>query len=138
MTTENADSNGTSVGGVKRISRRSALSRTAIASVVIAVAVGGAFLLHGTSARAGGKKLPAYATIERNGLRYEYDALTGREHLYVVAEPLATRRDVVGERPADVQRLRRELESELGIQSVETLRDVHREEAEVLRRLGYL
>jgi hypothetical protein len=121
--------------------RRSA--RAGLAVCVLAAGAG-AFLAAadalgsgaGRSANAGAPA--AVVAIERDGLRYQYNTLTGRECLYDRDSPPEERRDLAADRPLDLRRLRRLLEAELGVPDLGVLHEPHRETADALRGLGYL
>lgn len=81
---------------------------------------------------------PTSHTIERNGLRYEFSALSGNEYLWEVAADPDFRRNLAHSRPADVRRLRELLETELHVTDIRQLHARHRATAESLRGLGYL
>lgn len=82
--------------------------------------------------------LPAHPWLERDGIRYEYDALRDNERVLLVDPASGSLVDVSAERPADLARLRALLLRELGVSSLATLRDAHAPAAAALRRLGYL
>lgn len=72
--------------------------------------------------------------IERDGLRYEFDAISGRERLTSLDHPET---DLIHARPVDALRLRRALEADIG-QPLERLIDANRETIDALKRMGYL
>jgi hypothetical protein len=76
--------------------------------------------------------------IERDGLRYEYSSLSGRERLFEVGVPDDQRRDLAPSRPDDARRLRRLLEEQLSVPDLDVLHEPHRATAENLRAMGYL
>lgn len=81
---------------------------------------------------------PAQVSVERDGLRYEFDALTGTERLVDLSQPGPVRTNLVNERLEDAARLRVEACRKLGIDGLDELVREHRREADELRRLGYL
>jgi len=83
-------------------------------------------------------QLPARVSVEDNGLRYAFDALTGRESLVDVTSDAGDRIDLIDSRPDDAERMRRLLVRDLDIESLSELVDAHRPAADELRRLGYL
>lgn len=80
--------------------------------------------------------LPAFPALERDGLRWEYDALADHERLLDVSG--GARVDVTADRPDLVLALRVEALRALGVRDLGALREAHRPAAETLRRLGYL
>ncbi|MCE9634874.1 MAG: hypothetical protein K8T90_04140 [Planctomycetes bacterium] len=76
----------------------------------------------------------AHVRIERDGLVYEFDAISNRERLTEVGRPDL---DLLRDRPADALRLRRAIETDIG-RPLESLVDANRETIEALKRMGYL
>jgi hypothetical protein len=117
-------------------------SRTrALAALAVAAAAAVAWAVpsgSGDLERTDPAALPAYAHIERDGLRYEFEALTSRERLSEIAPDGSRGRDVLAERRDAAARLRAALEAELGVDSLERLVEAHSDAAESLRALGYL
>ncbi|MCE9634872.1 MAG: hypothetical protein K8T90_04130 [Planctomycetes bacterium] len=74
------------------------------------------------------------ASMELDGLVYEFDAIAGREWLSAVGAPDV---NLLHERPEDALRLRRALEHDLGL-SLERLSDANRATIDALKRMGYL
>lgn len=114
--------------------------RVVAAVLVLAAAGAGLFFAFGRDGGGGATvdagTLAPLQHIERDGLRYEYDALTDAERLLDVSDPSAPK-DVSKSRPADVERLRADLVARLGISGLGALRDAHKAAADELRRLGY-
>jgi len=113
----------------------SAGRRTLAAIVILATAA----VAVGTSLPASADKgaLRARPVIVQGALRYEFDTLTGREWLFDTTgdgEP----RNVLASRPAAARRLRQALEAQIGVGSLDELRDAQAPTADALRRLGYL
>jgi hypothetical protein len=128
----------TDVGGTSRRSRarlRLAAGCALVAAAVVAVVAAARLHADTPVLRA---PLPAYATIERDGLRYEFEALRGRESLVEIGPDGRPGRDVLLERGDAARRLRAALEAELGVDSLDRLVEAHHDAAESLRRLGYL
>jgi hypothetical protein len=108
---------------------------TVVAAVLVLGVAAGALVV---GLRGRGPEIPAYSVIERDGLRYEYDALAGRETLLELRAAGEKPVDVTATRPAEVQRFREELCRSLGVESLDEIREEHAEAAESLKRLGYL
>jgi len=113
-----------------------------VAAVAILGAAAGAFAWwSGRSAPPPAKppeSIPSLVFLERDGLRYEYDALRGTERLYDLAEPPPRHEDLTASRPDDAARLRNAILADLHLDSLDALREMYAQEAEQLRRMGYL
>lgn len=120
--------------------RRGLAFRHVAAAIMVTAAVGMTVALAagGSSSAASRRELPAHPTIQIDGLRYEYDALRDYERLLDVSDPGKAPADVTSARAGDVLRLRARVLSDLGIDSLDVLRDAHREAADALRHLGYM
>ncbi len=82
--------------------------------------------------------LAAVLEIQREGLRLVYHLPTGRVSLFdLTADPRALR-NVAGERPQDLERLRAALAAEHGVDDLEALRARSQNAIDSLRQLGYL
>jgi len=81
---------------------------------------------------------PAQVSVEHDGLRYEFDALTGTERLLDLSQTGPDRVNLVNVRLEDAARLRVEACRKLGIGGLDELVREHRRDADELRRLGYL
>lgn len=110
--------------------------RVVAAAVVIFGGLAAAYVAAAAPTRTGPR--PARVHIERDGMRYEYNAILGVESLTVTGAPGAPRRDVLAERPDAAERLRRALAAELGVDSLDELRADHEDEIASMRALGYL
>lgn len=123
---------GRSVGGVR--------TRVAVA-LLGAVAVAGAFLALRSEpdvAAVPNSGAALQVTIERDGLVYEFSALSGTEYLWDAAADPASRVNLVPVRAADARRLRALLSEQLGVTDLEVLHAPYRATAESLRSMGYL
>jgi hypothetical protein len=74
--------------------------------------------------------------IEKDGLRYEFNAVMGTSTLHDVSAD--DRRNLLAERPAEAAALQRALLDDAGADSLEALRAPHRAIIESLQHLGYL
>jgi hypothetical protein len=74
--------------------------------------------------------------IEREGFRYEFNAVTGVTTLRALGGDLHP--NVIAERPQEAARLEKALLEDVGAESLEALREPHRETIESLESLGYL
>jgi len=112
-------------------------SRWRLGAAAVVIAVAGVLLVRG-AARASvlPKELPAHPVVERDGLRYEFNALTGVESLLDLSA--SPPRELVRHREEELSRMRDLLCRDLRIDGLGRLVDAHREQAEGLRRLGYL
>ncbi len=82
--------------------------------------------------------VPTVLTYQSDGLRYTFHVVTGGEALFdVVADP-GYLENLVPTRTHDARRLRRLLEIDLGVDSLDDLREAHRGKIEELEALGYL
>jgi len=81
--------------------------------------------------------LPAFASIEEDGWRYEFHAVTGRERLVSLAEGAAAENRAEAN-PEVVRKLRVSLARDLRLRDLDELRDAHRDAIERLYALGYL
>ena len=81
--------------------------------------------------------LPAFASIEQDGWRYEFHAVTGRERLVSLADG-AGAENRAEEQPEVVRKLRVSLARDLKLRDLDELRDAHRDAIERLYALGYL
>lgn len=131
---------GTLPRGGDRNPTRTGISRRGLAVLaVVALAVAGSV---GAAAVRGcapdPAHVPARGWVESDGLRYEFDALTGREALFDAAADADGERNLVRERPDDARRMRALLVRKLRVPSLDAMRDAHSATADELRRLGYL
>ena len=82
-----------------------------------------------------------YATagveLDLGGLRYAYYPLAKFEELYDLTTDPGCTRDLAPERPADVERMRGELEERLGLGDIHQLPGDHEKLREHLKGLGY-
>jgi len=107
-----------------------------LSSIVIVVCLG-TVLAHATrSVGAPGADLtpPACVVVEHDGLRYEFDALSGRRR---ICDPRDPDTDLLPARPGGMERFRELIESKAG-RTLEEMQDAHRDSTAALRRLGYL
>ena len=81
--------------------------------------------------------LPAFASIEQDGWRYEFHAVTGRERLVSLADG-AGAENRAEEQPEVVRKLRTSLARDLRLRDLSELREAHRDAIERLNALGYL
>lgn len=115
----------------------------AIALCVLCAAVGvaGSVVWTAKASRhvevSGAEETPVLA-IQADGLRYEFHTLTGTESLWDIHLAPDARRNLLRDRPADAERLRRRMLDELGVDRLETLRASQSGTVERLRALGYL
>ncbi len=82
--------------------------------------------------------VPSVLTYQSDGLRYTFHAVTGGEALFDVEADPSLLRNLLPPRFDDARRLRRLLEIELGVESLDDLREVHRTKIDELESLGYL
>jgi hypothetical protein len=118
------------------LSRRAVVLRISAAAIVIIVAGAAAmeWFVQRVNSLTSRNEPPAHVRVERNGFRYEFDALTGRARLYELKNPGV---DVLPERPDRMPELRMLIESEAGA-TLEDLQEHFRVSAAALRELGYL
>lgn len=128
----NADSNST---------RRPFVVRTLLASCVLAACAVAA----GTTLRAASASAEPHCTsdgvlfsIEKDGYRFDFQAVTGSESLWRTDIPDSERVNVAADEPARAAEMRRLLLSNFGASDPEDLRARHAGSIERLRRLGYL
>ena len=112
--------------------------------LIVAAGAGGAWWWNtaGVSAPQNGSqdassRPPALFTLEQDGLRYEYHAVTGAETLWDLSAPAGQQRNLARERADELPALRDALRRKLGIQDLAELRAPHEALAEQLRALGY-
>lgn len=122
------------VSRATRTSRRR-LSAAALLLVVAGAVLAGWVLTDGPSAHA--RPTPAHVSIERDGFRYEYDAVAGTESLTDMSVPAAARVNLAGSRQDETKRLRGLLETQLDVDSLDRLHAEHLRDLEDVRRLGY-
>lgn len=113
-------------------------SRTRIVLAASALVVAGAALVGAAVLVRTPREVRAVYTIERDGLRYEFHAVTGAESLWRTDARPGQQFNLIRDRAGDGRRLRRELEKELGVESLDELREEHRDVIEHLRELGYI
>jgi len=90
--------------------------------------------------RPGGREcggLPAFAVFDADGWRYEFHAVTGRERLVRLAD-VPNGENLADAEPEVTARMRTSLAADLGLESLEELREAHRDAIDRLRALGYL
>jgi hypothetical protein len=113
-----------------------------VALGLLAVAVGALLLAARSQGDAQGwtraSCVPPVLSIEENGLRYTFHVTSGSEALFDLQSDPGQRQNLLPDRAEDARRLRKRLESELDVRSLEEFREFHREEIEQLRGLGYL
>lgn len=119
-------------------------SRTGAAFVLLAAAGGAAFALNAnakanrdTHAAAAEKALGVVST-ERDGFRYEFHAPSGRESLFDLNRDPRCLVNVAASHAAVVSACRVELETSLGVKSLEDLRAPYAESIRRLEAMGYL
>lgn len=120
------------------VTRTAVVARSAASIAVLGIAAMALTWAAQSPSGAARADLPARPSLEADGLRYEFDALTGCERLWDLSDPSQAPRNVIRERAIDARNLRRSLERQLGVESLDELRDAHRSGADALRRLGYL
>lgn len=117
-------------------------TRTVLAVALLLTAALGAFAALYAPAGANGAATitatPERASIEHDGLVYEFHALTGTESLWDASLPPTERRNLVRERAADARSLRLRLEAELRDPGFVLLRGSRADSIERLKKLGYL
>ena len=128
--------------GAERRSSRGAVGTSArrrlTTAVALLLALGAAAFAVAPHRTLDTRDIPARGSVEDGGLRYEFDALTGREALLDISFGPDQVRDVLADRPDDVERMRVKLARKLGVRSLDDMVDAHRAAADQLRRLGYL
>jgi len=82
--------------------------------------------------------VPSVLRIEERGLRYTYHVISGSEALFDLRADPGSLRNLLPTRAAEAARLRRALERQLGVSSLEQLRESRRHRIEELKALGYL
>jgi len=120
-------------------------ARSLSIALVLALVTTGAVLWIGPGAEkeANGRTeplpaIPTVLTYQSDGLRYTYHVVTGGEALFdVVADP-GFLENLLPTRTHDAWRLRRLLEIDLGVDSLDDLREAHRAKIDELEALGYL
>ena len=80
---------------------------------------------------------PAFGAVVADGWRYEFHAVTGRERLVRIADG-PTAENLVAEEQEVAERMRTSLAHHMGLNSLDELREAHRDATERLRALGYL
>ena len=85
-----------------------------------------------------GASVPSLLTLESDGLRYTYHVVSGSEALFEVRHDPELLRNLLSELTEDARRLRRRLEKNLGVRSLDDLRESRCQEIEDLKALGYL
>lgn len=126
--------------------RGTEVHRTVRAGLALCVLAAGAAAVVGAALASARLRAPrpsevpsgAVVAIERDGLRYQFNPLTGREYLFDRDASPDERRDLGRDRPLDLERLRRLLAEELGVPDLGVLHAPHRQTAEALRAMGYL
>ncbi len=81
---------------------------------------------------------PPVVHIEREGMLYSYHVITGTEALFDLRTDPECRKNLVTVRREEALRLRRELETDLELDSLDQLRDEDDPQIRILRSLGYL
>jgi hypothetical protein len=113
------------------------------AAFVLLAAAGGAVLALGTNAgrehdAAAAEKALGVVSTERDGFRYEYHAPSGRESLFDLRRDPQCLVNVASSHADLVGACRDELESSLGVKSLEELRAPYAETIRRLEAMGYL
>ena len=90
------------------------------------------------SVRARARRTPGIVQIEEDGLRYTYHLLSGTEALFDTRSDPRSLRNLLPERSGEGRRLRRQLERELEVPTLEDLRRERQDEIDDLKSLGYL
>ena len=84
------------------------------------------------------RETPAVLVFDRDGMRFTYQVVTGSAGLFDLAQDPYCLKDLTATRPDVSSALRRELEAQLGVKSLEELRsEAAREQAQRLSELGY-
>jgi len=81
---------------------------------------------------------PAILKYDKDGLRYTYHVPTASESLFDLAADPRCLVNLAQQRPDVLERMRAELEAELGVESLDVMREDFSEHIERLRDLGYL
>lgn len=140
-----ADTEMRPANALKRVSARGSALRIVVSlAVLAAAAVAVAASTHRSGSAAGAETSAAERsdsalyTAERDGLRYEFQAVMGTEMLTRIAAKPGDTRNLIREMPEMAATLRAAVAEREGVPSVEALRARHGETIESLRRLGYL
>jgi hypothetical protein len=117
-------------------------SRTGAAFVLLAAAGGAAFALGAKAYRAldpvAAEEALGVVSTQRDGFRYEYHAPSGRESLFDLAADPDCLVNVASSHAGLVVACRTELETSLGVKSIEELRAPYAETIRRLEAMGYL
>lgn len=118
------------------MTHRTRIALAALVLFVVAAILG--VCIHRDAGQERPAEIPPVLQHESGGLRFTYHVPTGMEGLFDLAADPRMLKNLGRERPADLQRLREELERKIGVKSLEELRGAHRDLIERLRALGYL
>jgi hypothetical protein len=84
------------------------------------------------------RAIPPVLSLDEGDLRYTYHVMSATEALFDLREDPRCLRNLLPGRAGDARRLRRRLESEWGVVSLDDLRERKRRMIEELETLGYL
>jgi hypothetical protein len=111
-------------------------ARLAVAGLVLAAFAGGVCVWTKHEV-AEPPELPAVLAKDEGGLRFTYHVASGQVALYDLAKDPTMLKNLAAERPADVRRMRQEMEKAVGVKSLEEIRLRQKEMKDRLHRLGY-
>jgi hypothetical protein len=105
---------------------------------MLPICLGGTVLYLAATPSGGASEENGVLRFEEAGLVYTYHTLTGSEGLFDLETDPRLLQNLIVTRPRDARRLRKALERELSVESLEELRQEQDSEIRALESLGYL